>query len=85
VLFGREAVAAAPLLDAQNWFWLIWMGSISSGLAYVFYYKGLRGSNAVIASVVTLLEPVIGVTLSVLLLAGQTTSCQQMARNCWRQ
>jgi drug/metabolite transporter (DMT)-like permease len=39
VLFGREALAAAPQLSGQNWFWLLWMGGISSGLAYVFYYK----------------------------------------------
>ena len=76
VLFGREALAAAPQLSGQNWFWLLWMGGISSGLAYVFYYKGLQGSNVVIASVATLLGPVIGVTLSVVLLDERYTAVQ---------
>lgn len=75
-IYGREAISAAPQLDAQNWFWLLWMGGISSGLAYVFYYKGLQGSNAVIASVATLLGPVTGVTLSVLLLHESFTGWQ---------
>jgi hypothetical protein len=52
------------------------MGGISSGLAYVFYYKGLQGSNVVIASVATLLGPVIGLTLSVLLLDERFTAVQ---------
>lgn len=51
-------------------------GGISLGLAYVFYYKGLQGSNVVIASVVTLLGPVIGVTLSLLLLDESSTAVQ---------
>jgi drug/metabolite transporter (DMT)-like permease len=76
VLFGQEALVAAPQLDLQIWFWLLWMGGISSGLAYVFYYKGLQGSNVVIASVATLLGPVIGVTLSVLLLDERFTAVQ---------
>jgi len=76
MLFGQEALVAARQLDLQNWFWLLWMGGISSGLAYVFYYKGLRGSNVVIASVATLLGPVIGVTLSVLLLHESFTAVQ---------
>jgi drug/metabolite transporter (DMT)-like permease len=76
VLFGQEALAAAPLLSLQNWFWLLWMGGISSGLAYVFYYKGLQGSNVIIASVVTLLGPVVGVTLSVLLLDESFSALQ---------
>jgi drug/metabolite transporter (DMT)-like permease len=75
-LFGREAMAAAPQLSGQNWFWLLWMGGISSGLAYVFYYKGLQGSNVVIASVVTLLGPVVGVTLSVVLLNERFSAVQ---------
>lgn len=76
LLFGREAAAVAPRLAGQDWFWLLWMGGISSGLAYVFYYKGLQGSNVVIASVVTLLGPVVGVTLSVLLLHERFTAVQ---------
>jgi drug/metabolite transporter (DMT)-like permease len=76
ILFGQEALVAALQLDLQNWFWLLWMGGISSGLAYVFYYKGLQGSNVVIASVATLLGPVIGVTLSVLLLDERFTAVQ---------
>lgn len=75
-LYGREALAAAPQLAAQNWFWLFWMGGISSGLAYVFYYKGLQWSSPIIASVVTLLGPVVGVTLSVLLLNESFTAVQ---------
>ena len=76
VLFGQEALVAASQLSLQNWFWFLWMGGISSGLAYVFYYKGLQGSNVIIASVVTLLGPVIGVTLSVLLLHESFTPVQ---------
>lgn len=76
VLFGQEALVAASQLELQKWFWLLWMGGISSGLAYVFYYKGLRGSNVVIASVATLLGPVVGVTLSVLLLHESFTAVQ---------
>jgi drug/metabolite transporter (DMT)-like permease len=76
LLFGQEALVAAAQLSLQNWFWLLWMGGISSGLAYVFYYKGLQGSNVIIASVVTLLGPVVGVTLSVLLLDESFSALQ---------
>ncbi len=74
--FLTDALAAAPLLSLQNWFWLLWMGGISSGLAYVFYYKGLQGSNVINGSVVTLLGPVVGVTLSVLLLDESLSALQ---------
>lgn len=68
-------MVAAPQLSGQNWFWLLWMGGISSGLAYVFYYKGLQDSNAVIASLATLL-PMLGVTLSLVLLDKRFTVVQ---------
>lgn len=51
-------------------------GGISSGLVFVFYYKGLEGLNAVIARLVTPLGPVTGVTLSVLLLDEQFSPLQ---------
>lgn len=76
VFFGRQSLAVGLLLHAPDWFWLLWMGGISSGLAYVFYYKGLQASNAVIASIIILLGPVTGVTLSVLLLHEHFTSLQ---------
>jgi drug/metabolite transporter (DMT)-like permease len=44
------------------------MGSVSSGLTFVFYYKGMQASNAILASVMTLLGPVTGLALSVFLL-----------------
>lgn len=75
-LYGREALAAVPQLAAPNWFWLFWMGGISSGLAYVFFYRGLQWSSPIIASVVTLLGPVVGVTLSVVLLQESFSAVQ---------
>lgn len=69
-------VGSAAQVTAENWFWLLWMGGISSGLAYVFYYKGLQWSSPIIASVVTLLGPVVGVTLSVALLDESFTVVQ---------
>ncbi len=45
-LYGREALAAAPQLAAQNWFWLFWMGGISSGLAYVVQPDHRQRGNA---------------------------------------
>jgi hypothetical protein len=39
VRFGGEVLAVGLRLAGRNWFWLLWMGGISSGLAYVFYYK----------------------------------------------
>jgi drug/metabolite transporter (DMT)-like permease len=68
LLFGAQAAAAIPALKGQDIVWLVWMGSVSSGLTFVFYYKGMQASNAILASVMTLLGPVTGLALSVFLL-----------------
>lgn len=47
------------------------MGSISPGLAHVFYYRGLQVSNPIVGSVMTLLGPVTSLTSSVVLLHEQ--------------
>lgn len=51
-------------------------GGISSGIAYAFYYKGLQRSSLIIAGVMTLLGPVVGGTLSILLLRETFTVVQ---------
>lgn len=76
VLFGAETTAALPALKTEDLLWLVWMGSISSGLTFVFYYKGLQASNAILASVMTLLGPVTGLALSVFLLHETFTTWQ---------
>jgi drug/metabolite transporter (DMT)-like permease len=76
LFFGREAMAAIPTLSSQDVLWLIWMGSVSSGLTFVFYYKGMQASTAILASVMTLLGPVTGITLSILVLDEHFTALQ---------
>ena len=76
LFFGREAMATIPTLSSQDLMWLIWMGSVSSGLTFVFYYKGMQASNAILASVMTLLGPVTGITLSILVLDEHFTALQ---------
>ena len=76
LFFGREAMAAIPTLSSQDVLWLVWMGSVSSGLTFVFYYKGMQASNAILASVMTLLGPVTGITLSILVLDEHFTALQ---------
>ncbi len=76
LFFGREAMAAIPTLSSQDLMWLIWMGSVSSGLTFVFYYKGMQASTAILASVMTLLGPVTGITLSILVLDEHFTALQ---------
>lgn len=58
----------------QNALRLLSMGSISSGLAYVSYYRGLQASNTLVASVLAPPGPVTRPTPNVLLLPNRCGS-----------
>jgi len=71
--FSTGAVALAPLVAARGWHpqaspgaWvlLVYLAAVPSVLAYFLYQRGLRDVPASMATVVTLLEPMIAAVLA---------------------
>ncbi len=71
--FSTGAVALAPLVAARGWHpraepiaWvlLVYLAAGPSVLAYFFYQRGLRDVPASMATIVTLLEPMIAAVLA---------------------
>jgi drug/metabolite transporter (DMT)-like permease len=63
-------------LTPGDLFWLSYLGIVSTGLAYIFYYKGLAASSPILASIIQLLGPVVGLPISFLLLNEQLSYLQ---------
>jgi drug/metabolite transporter, DME family len=74
VSFAAGALAFAPALAAPDalrqlamgWLWLLYLGVVTTGLAYALYTVGLRHVSASVAAVVALLEPLTATLLGVL-------------------
>ncbi|WP_350349033.1 EamA family transporter [Agromyces sp. G08B096] len=79
-LFGVAAVASAPVLAMTDASWLgtgpgiamaLWLGLVTTTLAYVLFGAGLRGLAPATVSTLTLAEPLTAGLLGVLLLGEQ--------------
>jgi probable blue pigment (indigoidine) exporter len=57
---------APPHLDAVAWGGFAYLGVISTGLAYVVWFRGLRRLEAGAVAMIGLLNPVVGVLLGVI-------------------
>lgn len=66
ILFTPVAISRGVSLDvnAPSWILLIYLGVVPSSIAYVFYQRGLRDVPATVATVVTMLEPLIAAVLA---------------------
>lgn len=76
-VFGWAAVASVPILLATNVAWLatpdgalmaLWLGLVTTTLAYVLFGLGLRGLRASTVATLTLAEPLTASALGLLLL-----------------
>jgi drug/metabolite transporter, DME family len=69
ILFAPLALSRGVSFDQtwQIWSWLLYLGVVPSSIAYLFYQRGLRDIPATIASIVTMLEPLIAAVLAWLL------------------
>lgn len=76
-LFGVAAVASVPMLLGTDTAWLasgdglamaLWLGLVTTTLAYVLFGRGLRGLAPATVSTLTLAEPLTAGLLGVLLL-----------------
>lgn len=76
-VFGWAAVASLPLLFLTDTSWLLspegavmalWLGLVTTTLAYVLFGLGLRGLQASTVATLTLAEPLTASTLGILLL-----------------
>lgn len=74
---GRDLFARLPEISTQSLFVFFIMGALHSGLAFWFYYKGLKASTPLIASLAELLEPISGLAASLILL-GETPQMIQI-------
>jgi DME family drug/metabolite transporter len=61
VMRGGHVSAGIP---ASAWLLLIYLGVGTQGIAYLFYQWGLKTESATVASIVTLLEPVLAALLA---------------------
>jgi len=61
VMRGGHVSAGVP---ASAWLLLIYLGVGTQGIAYLFYQWGLKTESATVASIVTLLEPVLAAFLA---------------------
>jgi DME family drug/metabolite transporter len=66
VLFAPVAMSRGVSFDqpALSWLLLIYLGVVPSALAYLLYQRGLQEVTASMASIVTLLEPLIAAVLA---------------------
>ena len=75
VSFAVGALAFAPAFAtpdalrqlAAGWLWLLYLGVVTTGVAYALYTAGLRHVSASVAAVGALLEPLTATLLGVLL------------------
>ena len=54
--------------STEVWGWLIYLGLVPSSIAYLMYQRGLRDVPATVASIVTMLEPLIAALLAWIIL-----------------
>ena len=62
---GLVVEGAPPALDPQAVLGFLWIGGVGTGLAYVCWFRGLRLMTAGAASLVGLVNPVVGTLLGV--------------------
>lgn len=75
-LFLLPALLATPRLSWDGWLCLLYLGIISSALAYILFQAGLKTCRATSASVMSLLEPLVSTLLSIFIL-GEHLSLTQ--------
>ncbi len=75
--FGGGAILLLPVVFFQGFSivrssqaigLLLYLGLVPTALAYVFFFKGMRRAPSAVASIVSLLEPLVATLLGVLLL-----------------
>lgn len=73
ISFATGAIVLAPIAlvrgiafdqPAKAWGWLLYLGVVTSCVAYLLYQRGLRDVDATTASVITLLEPLVAAVLA---------------------
>ena len=50
--------------SVEVWVWLLYLGLVPSSIAYLMYQRGLRDVPATVASIVTMLEPLVAALLA---------------------
>lgn len=82
-LFGGGALLLSPALALTDASWLLsprgaaialWLGIVTTGVAYLLFAAGLRGIAAAEAATLTLAEPATAAAFGVLLLGEPTTA-----------
>ncbi len=82
-IFGWAAAASVPLMLATDLAWLatgpgiamaLWLGLVTTTLAYVLFARGLIGLSAATVSTLTLAEPLTATLLGLLLLGEQLSA-----------
>lgn len=68
LLPGAARDLGAVTVPLPAWGLLVYLGVVTTALAYVLFLRGMRTTPATLASVVTLLEPLVAVLLAALLL-----------------
>ncbi len=72
-LAGGTDYSVIPHFTAGTWTAIIFLGALSSGLAYLFWYKALAAIPAAKLTVYQFLQPVAGMVISNLLLGERYT------------
>lgn len=72
---------ASGLVSVHGLLLTAWLGLVSTALAYVLFVRGLRGVPASTAGTLSLAEPLVAVTISVLLL-GEKLGPTSIAGGC---
>lgn len=89
-LFGTAAVMSVPLALSTDLRWLatgdglavaLWLGVVTTAVAYLLFGRGLAGLSAATASTITLAEPVTATLLGVLVL-GERLSPSALGGVC---
>jgi DME family drug/metabolite transporter len=68
VLLPLALTEGMAVTDGISIGWLVYLGVITTALAYVLFYAGLRSTPSEVAAVLTLLEPLAAAVLAVALL-----------------
>ncbi len=66
ILFAPVALSLGVSFDqsARTWLLLLFLGLVPSSIAYLFYQRGLQAVPASVASIVTMIEPLIAAVLA---------------------
>ena len=72
LIFGTD-YSVIPGFTAGTWLSIIFLGALSSGLAYLFWYKALAAIPVAKLTVFQFLQPVAGMVISYLLLGERYT------------